>query len=209
MNGPSTVGLYEDAVRNMARDGQLFKALLNNLREHIDRFHEISSIVKDLGPTSVLDVGCSLGTIGSLLRWSYGPVKELVGLDWVDDCCIFCVEHMGYDRAVRGDAECYYPELHGNFDLVLCLEVLEHVVEPKAIVTNCLTWSKRWVLFSTPVEMGGIDGEFHVRKVTPEDLASWIKKTQIPIKYYKQHFLPSEFCEPHWQGWNFTLVEKA
>ncbi len=83
----------------------------------------------------VLEVGC--GT-GSTLRWlkDTGRCGETVGMELFESAATDARKHV--DRVVVGDAE----RLIGgtfeaaSFDLILCLDVLEHMVDPWAFVAH-------------------------------------------------------------------------
>ena len=83
----------------------------------------------------VLEVGC--GT-GSTLRWLKDTSRcgETIGMELFESAAVDARKHL--DRVVVGDAE----RLIGgtfeaaSFDLILCLDVLEHMVDPWAFVAH-------------------------------------------------------------------------
>ena len=83
----------------------------------------------------VLEVGC--GT-GATLQWlkSTGRCKVAIGMELFDSAAAIASLHA--DQIIVGNAEhlittTFEPE---SFDLVLCLDVLEHMVDPWAFVAN-------------------------------------------------------------------------
>ena len=96
---------------------------------------------KDIQPllpehaSRVLEVGC--GT-GATLRWlkESGCCQTTVGMELFESAAALARPHV--DEVVVGNAEqlvetAFAPE---SFDLVLCLDVLEHMVEPWAFVAK-------------------------------------------------------------------------
>jgi 2-polyprenyl-3-methyl-5-hydroxy-6-metoxy-1,4-benzoquinol methylase len=86
--------------------------------------------------TSVLDVGGGIGSSASWLKLT-GRVSRAVVVDLVADDCVPEI-----DAACSGDLE--NPNLldriareKGKIDVVLCLDVLEHLRDPGAIVARC------------------------------------------------------------------------
>ena len=185
-----------------------FPALVNGLREHIDRIYKVCSLVQVLAPASLLDIGCNRGLFGSLVRLNGGPVKRVVGVDISRLSCAYAKEQMGYDETHQLDASAPF-NLSEQFDLVLCMELLEHVPQPAAVIRNVAHHLKpgALALFSCPEERGELDGQIHVRRVTASELSHWVELENLQLR--QTFFLPSLFCEkPKWQGWNFVLASK-
>lgn len=80
-------------------------------------------------PTSCVEIGS---------RWINGGVRDLLPKD-CDYTGLDIVEGQGVD--VVADAADWKPRR--KVDLVLCLEVLEHTDQWKAIVTNAASWLKK------------------------------------------------------------------
>jgi SAM-dependent methyltransferase len=80
----------------------------------------------------VLDVGCGTGSNASWYR-RHGA-REIVGVE-LDDASAARAAKV-FDRVVRGTIEEAIDELDGSFDLIVCADVLEHLVDPWALVTH-------------------------------------------------------------------------
>ena len=198
--------LYEKHAAERLANESFTRDMLNGLREHVDRIHYVMSTVRELAPESVLDIACNTGIFGAMMRWTHGAApKTVVGIDISPSCCEFVTRVMGYDRAVCVDVNQWAPEEIDRADLVLCMEVLEHLEAPEVLVGKALAAAKKWVLFSVPQEEGDVDGEFHLRKILLEDLNGWVQSHGGKVVW--NEFVASEFCEAdHWNGWIFVLA---
>jgi 2-polyprenyl-3-methyl-5-hydroxy-6-metoxy-1,4-benzoquinol methylase len=194
--------LYEDQEWNE-------KTLVNGLREHVDRLHHVMKLVWTIDPWSILDVGCNRGLFGQMVQWSHQRAKRIVGVDVSRLNCAHVVLHADYAEAHFLNASEPF-ELQERFDLVLCMELLEHVPTPETVVQNVQRHlkPKGLAIFSCPLEEGPVDGEFHVRHVSMEDLVGLVEGQKMDIR--DKHFLRSHFCEkPKWQGWNYVIASKG
>jgi 2-polyprenyl-3-methyl-5-hydroxy-6-metoxy-1,4-benzoquinol methylase len=88
----------------------------------------VQALPRPLG--SVLDVGCGEGALAVGLR-SAGA-RRLTGIEVVAQAAERARE--AYDEVFAGTVEAALPALAGPFDTVLCLDVLEHLVEPAAVL---------------------------------------------------------------------------
>lgn len=98
---------------------------------------------------SVLDVGCGPGHLLAALanRRQKGIV---VGIDFSGEAVKHCTRE-GL-AACLGTAE-HLPFGDKSFDVVTCLETLEHTEDPKAVLAECRRVARRSVIISVPPEM--------------------------------------------------------
>lgn len=148
----------------------------------IERFlRKVSRTVRGTGATSGLDAGCGEGFVSARLHAD------------LPDLALTCVDHD--DRAIvtgkglfpslnfcKASAEALpYPDR--SFDLVLCLEVLEHQHEPLLIAREIARVSRRYCLISVPREpwfqMGNFLRGKHLRHWgnVPDHYQHWNTKT--------------------------------
>ena len=78
----------------------------------------------------VLDVGCGAGANASWYR-DHGA-REVVGVE-VHPTSAAQAE-TALDRVICGPIETAIPRLEGSFDLIVCADVLEHLVDPWSVV---------------------------------------------------------------------------
>ena len=96
-----------------------------NAREDV-----VAELVRPLG--RVLDVGCGAGNVGPGLRAA--GAEHLTGVEFVPAAAAAARER--FDEVLEGAIEDALPRLAGPFDTILCLDVLEHLVEPGAVLTG-------------------------------------------------------------------------
>ncbi|WP_439534956.1 class I SAM-dependent methyltransferase [Polymorphobacter sp.] len=100
--------------------------------EHSRR--EIAPLLPE-APGRVLEVGCSSGATLAWLkdRW---PGTETVGVDGYEP--IRDVLDRNADTAIIQNLEAPLPDL-GRFDLILALDILEHLTDPAAVLTSLVS----------------------------------------------------------------------
>lgn len=113
----------------------------------IDR---LNGFVSEITPKTVLDIGSGEGYVDSVLRKNF-PEAHIVSTDITD-------EHISKSSIAGGElifvinslpALCFKKE---SFDLVLAIEVLEHLEEPAAAVESIFEATKRHAIITVPDE---------------------------------------------------------
>jgi 2-polyprenyl-3-methyl-5-hydroxy-6-metoxy-1,4-benzoquinol methylase len=94
-----------------------------NAREDV-----VAELPRPLG--SVLDVGCGAGNVGPALRAA--GARRLTGVELVPTAAAAARER--FDEVVEGAIEDALPRLDGPFDTILCLDILEHLVDPESVL---------------------------------------------------------------------------
>jgi 2-polyprenyl-3-methyl-5-hydroxy-6-metoxy-1,4-benzoquinol methylase len=79
---------------------------------------------------SVLDVGCGAGGLERGLREA--GATRITGVEVVPSAAAAARER--YDEVIEAPIEEALAQLEGPFDTVLCLDVLEHLVDPEGVV---------------------------------------------------------------------------
>jgi 2-polyprenyl-3-methyl-5-hydroxy-6-metoxy-1,4-benzoquinol methylase len=90
----------------------------------------VAELSRPLG--SVLDVGCGAGATAPGLRAA--GAARLTGVELVPTAAATAREH--FDEVVDGAIEEALPRLEGPFDTILCLDVLEHLVDPGPVLRS-------------------------------------------------------------------------
>jgi len=107
----------------------------------------ILKLVRPLSFTSVLDVGCGQG---SLLKELYSehPKIEVHGTDFSKKAI-----EMASARVPNGQfqfLDLSKRHLDETFDLVICSEVLEHIIDDQAAIRNLVSMTKNYLVVSAP-----------------------------------------------------------
>jgi len=149
---------------------------------HTENFHNLESpreivpeIIKLLKPKSVVDVGCGLGTF--LYCFKENGVTDVLGIDgsWVNKELLF--KYIAKEEFLEKDLEKPFI-LEKKFDLVISLEVAEHISESSSdIFVKNLISSGELILFSTAIPFQR--GHNHINE-------QW-------LSYWEEKFLKYEY----------------
>ena len=121
-------------------------------RALIDHFHRAAvEMIARARPRSILDLGCGEGfALQALL--DAGVDAELTGIDLSRGAIDFARERLG-DRVTLECADARDLAADGRrFDMVMMLEVLEHIPEPRRMLPILERLTRRHVLLSVPWE---------------------------------------------------------
>ncbi|OPX84860.1 MAG: bifunctional 3-demethylubiquinone-9 3-methyltransferase/ 2-octaprenyl-6-hydroxy phenol methylase [Pelotomaculum sp. PtaB.Bin104] len=107
----------------------------------------------NLMPDSICEVGCGAGGVLAGLRCMY-PHTELYGYDIAPAVAQFWKKHEQSNiRFYVGDFFCLNKK---TYDLILLLDVIEHVVDPFNFLSQ-LNGSAKWYLFHFPLDLSAIN----------------------------------------------------
>lgn len=117
----------------------------------IERFHNtLLSELDALHPGSVLDAGCGEGFTLARIR-SRNPSMTLEGIE-LQEGAIELGKKLHPDLVIRNGSIYSLPYPDNSFDVVLCLEVLEHLEEPERALAELKRVAKRYCILSVPHE---------------------------------------------------------
>ncbi|MBI4503061.1 MAG: class I SAM-dependent methyltransferase [Gemmatimonadetes bacterium] len=125
---------------------------------HRRRFEMALEIARRFDAARVLDYGCGDGTFLALLMRGTSPPRHAVGAEITPDLVTDCRTRLGGipNLSFVLISELEQPEHRGAYDMVSCMEVLEHVVRIDEVLdqlTALLAPGGR-LLISVPVETG-------------------------------------------------------
>lgn len=115
----------------------------------IERFHErVDALLKSTGVRRILDAGCGEGFVDEYLLSHSGDLT-LLGLDVDEEALALGREINPQGHFLPGDIYCL-PFADGSFPLILCTQVLEHLVDPPRALGELARVTAEYVLFSAP-----------------------------------------------------------
>jgi 2-polyprenyl-3-methyl-5-hydroxy-6-metoxy-1,4-benzoquinol methylase len=117
----------------------------------IDRFHsKIQGIITDLRPQTLLDAGCGEGFVDEILLTAM-PELRITGFDVLGDSVKLA--SMRNPRGTFSTGDIYNIEQpDSSFDVVIALEVMEHLHEPDKALAEMARVAKDYVVLSVPHE---------------------------------------------------------
>jgi SAM-dependent methyltransferase len=145
----------------------------------------------DFSTARVLEIGCGNGFYTQLLKEQ--GVRHYLGVDITDALFPLLMERFPGFRFIRRDVTAEL--LDGEFDLVLMIDVIEHIVSEEKLdfamrnVQRCLAGNSRF-LVAPVVDQGG-RSLFYVRFWTIEDIKRRLSECQLdkPHPFRGSHLL--------------------
>lgn len=166
---------------------------------HLYQLNEISELIVLTAPASVLDIGPGFGKFGFLTReyldiWEgrYEPEQWRTTIDCIEvyGAYITPVHRHIYNTIFEGEASTVLRGMDARYDLILCVDVLEHFDSRAgaALLELCLERARNLIV-STPHYAGsqsavfGNPFEAHVSQWTRQDFDRFTDKFIVPNDY--------------------------
>jgi 2-polyprenyl-6-hydroxyphenyl methylase/3-demethylubiquinone-9 3-methyltransferase len=154
------------------------------------RLNYINALTNELAGKTVLDVGCGGGILSEGMA-SMGA--HVTGIDLSDKALKVAKLHLlesGHQVDYRKiTVESLATEQPQHYDVVTCMEMLEHVPDPMSVIRSCtqLTKPSGWVFFSTinrnpKAYLFAIIGAEYVLKLLPRgthEYSKFIKPSEL------------------------------
>jgi 2-polyprenyl-3-methyl-5-hydroxy-6-metoxy-1,4-benzoquinol methylase len=122
------------------------------LRYLIDRFYDsIGELLRAAEPRRVLEVGCGEGFSTARLRELLPAQTSLEACD-VEHRLVAAARQRNPGVAIHQESIYDTARESGGWDLVVCMEVLEHLDRPEDALKQLVRLSSRWLLVSVPRE---------------------------------------------------------
>jgi len=125
---------------------------------HRSRFQTGLKLAQQFAGKRVVDYGCGDGSFLAMLMNTSGIPSGAVGVEISPDSVADCRARLGHLRGLSFilDEELNLSENQGAFDAVICMEVLEHVIEVEPLINRFagLLAPGGKLLVSVPVETG-------------------------------------------------------
>jgi SAM-dependent methyltransferase len=159
--------------------GQLLEA------EHLARYSWAAALVKG---KRVLDAGCGTGYGSELL--ARGGAAEVLGID-VDEAVVEAAQQAASDGASFAAADLReLPSGLGDFDAVVCFEVLEHLDEPETALdalAAVLRPEGLLVVSSPNRDVYPPGNPYHKHEFRPDELAHALSARFAHVRLVRQH----------------------
>ena len=140
-------------MRNETSDIEKYECANPLARWLIGRFvGELVHTIRELGPRSVLDVGCGGGHLLELVLARLDSTAVTLSVSDVDQSLAREARLRLGLAAVAVEDGRQLARSAGAFDLVTCTEVLEHVSDPQAVLAELERVTHRFCIVSVPHE---------------------------------------------------------
>lgn len=153
-----------------------------------DKSHNIIRLLAGRSPNSVLEVGCGTGSVLAILA-QRGVGKRHVGIDLADPSAHTDPEASSLDlRTFDGKT---LPFEDKSFDLVYASHVVEHVPEPRSLLTEMARVGRRWLYLEVPCELHMRTSHMelqrsldigHINAYTPESFQLLVESAGLKIE---------------------------
>jgi 2-polyprenyl-3-methyl-5-hydroxy-6-metoxy-1,4-benzoquinol methylase len=170
-------------------------------------FNTINTLVDSISPNRILDLGCGEGMVLDQIGARYSILP--VGIDIDADRVYLAMSQTSRFPYVIGSAQ-ELPFKNNAFDMVMILEVLEHVGEPETALQEALRVTSKYLLASVPNEPWWRIGNMIRLKYlsewgnTPEHINHWTVKGFKRFIQGRFHILRVETPVL----WTFILAKK-
>ena len=160
------------------------KILLNGFLKNLSR------VVNSAKITDILDLGCGEGLVIDYLK-KHNAELSFKGLDVSEEAIKMAKEINPQANFKVGDIYKLEYE-HNSFDLIMMIEVLEHLRYPERVLTKIKDISRKFFVFSVPREPYFSIGNFMrgknmLRWGSDLEHLQWWTKSQF-LKLIKEHF---------------------
>ena len=160
-------------------------------------YYLIKRIIQPSGEIKILDIGCGTGREIDFFE----SLGEVIGIDKSQDALDFCKQRGLGTKTIQMDARELTFE-NATFDLILCLDVLEHIAHPGMALSEAYRVLKPggYAVFTVPAFMflwSEHDKKMgHYRRYTIEEFRQSLKKASfdiIKISYFDTFLFPIIF----------------
>lgn len=107
---------------------------------------QVKLIIDSLDGDNILDIGCGEGFVVNYLK-----NKNIIGLDISKEALIIAKTQNPDNRFFRGDIY-NLPFQEDDFDIIMVMEVLEHINDVERAIDEIKRVSKQYCIFSVPNE---------------------------------------------------------
>jgi SAM-dependent methyltransferase len=147
---------------------------IKNLRNNpkiMGFYKEVAKKTKHLIEGKIAEFGCGVSPLLKAIETIKGKI-DFTGYDCSETAIKFLKDKYHYNKFYVNNI---YDKVNEKFDVVFCLEVLEHLEKPEKAFKNLLHSAKKYVVLCVP--NGRIDTiPGHIHYWSPESLNLFVKK---------------------------------
>lgn len=152
-----------------------------NAHRIIPRISWALDVAKELKPKNVLDLGCLEGYSALTIANHVDSVERIVGVDLSEDGIALANGRKSLVKVssefIKQSIEEYLEQCEEKFDMIICFEVIEHVLDPELLIEliQKVKSDNGQVLISTPAfesptfGKNDVANKCHIRLYTTKD----------------------------------------
>lgn len=184
---------YEDAFEHNSLERKEREITIDGVKvylDNVDRMEFYSSFLDFcvengvvFDNADIVDVGCSGGSLLEMIGKKYSP-KSITGYDWSKKTIEIAKKFSPSPNYVHFDV--LKDESKKTFDIVICTEVLEHLLDPEKAINNLLLMTRKGGFICISLPDGRKDTfHGHIHFWSPESFRLFIEKStpKINSKY--------------------------
>lgn len=175
--------------------------LTNRLQRmwHMGKLHAVLDLIDSYKPKKILDVGCAGGWFLSEISKRF-PSAKFTGVDVYKPAVLYAGKQYKSLTFITADAH-KLPFPDDSFDLVICTEVLEHVINPEEVMMEITRILKKKGVAIIEMDSGnflfriiwhwwtnmrkGVWKDAHIHAFTARKLEELLKKSKLRVKKRK------------------------
>ena len=158
----------------------------------LDVYKYAASLIRQHEISSVLDIGCGAAT--KLRDYIYPECNNITGID-SQHAISLCRELYDFGDWHVADLEDESYKLDNHFDLIICADVVEHLIDPDkllSLIKEC-AHSRSLIVLSTPErdlrrglnDIGPPENKAHVREWNKQEFSSYLSSRAFKIKEHE------------------------
>lgn len=165
---------YDRSWINLWDDMKIYGPFARHLRRIV--YH----LIDPLSFSSVLDVGCGQGSFLLELSGKY-PCIQIYGTEYSSKAVEIVRNRISTGQFEQMDLS--KAALPGKYDLVICMEILEHIEDDVTAIKNLVSMTGHYLLVSSPHgRMRKIELSYgHVRNYAPGELTKKLTNVGLSI----------------------------
>lgn len=160
----------------------------NALVYQVAVYQYAADIITKHNLATVLDIGCGTGL--KLEKYIVPTGATITGID--DEQTIeYCTQKLEFGRWFVDDIENPYADLGIPADLIICADVIEHLIDPDKLFSYFKRWShpKTHIIISTPErdlrrgddDMGPPGNDAHIREWNQIELYNYLVSQHLQV----------------------------